>query len=86
MFFLDIVLLRIYKSLALPDFGYADIQSMTNLTMVSFAKETKSMHYNAALGITGEIKGISQTKLYEKLGLGTLNSDVGSEDFVFYSK
>ena len=44
------------------------------------------MHYNAALGITGEIKGISQTKLYEKLGLETLNSDVGSEDFVFYSK
>ena len=33
---------------------------------------TEQIQYNAALAITGEIKGISHTKLYKKLTLESL--------------
>lgn len=42
------------------------------------------MQYNATLVITGatQTTRTSQTKLYEKLGLETLTSDVGLKDHV----
>lgn len=46
------------------------------------------MQYNATLAITGatQTTRTSQTKLYEKVGLETLTSDVGLKDHVPKSK
>ena len=34
-----------------------------------FGNNTETVQYNAALGITGAIRGNSQEKLYQELGL-----------------
>ena len=39
------------------------------LSNASFSKKTKSVQYNAVLGITGAIKASSREKLYEEFGL-----------------
>ena len=38
----------------------------------SFCKKLESVQYNAALAITGTIKGTSQVKLYKEVGLELL--------------
>ena len=38
------------------------------MTNQSFTQKTERTQYNAALAITGAIKGTSQSKLYSKLG------------------
>ena len=38
----------------------------------SFSNKSERVQYNAALAITGAIRGTSQTKLYNKLGLESL--------------
>ena len=42
------------------------------LTNDSFCKKLGSVQYNAALAITGAVKGTSQVKLYKELGLESL--------------
>ena len=64
-------LLIIYKSFIRPHLDYCDIiydQSNNK----SFCTKIEHMQYNAALAITGAIKGTSQTKLYKELGLESL--------------
>ena len=39
---------------------------------MSFQQKMETIHYNAALAITGAIRGSSQEKLYQELGLETL--------------
>ena len=38
----------------------------------SFHQRLESLQYNAALAITGEIRGTSKEKLYNELGLESL--------------
>ena len=61
-------LLTIYKSFIRPLLDYADV-IYDQPSNTSFSKKIKSVQYNAALAITGAIKGSSCEKLYQELGL-----------------
>ena len=61
-------LLTIYKSFIRPLLDYADV-IYDQPSNVSFSKKIESVQYNAALAITGAIKGSSCEKLYQELGL-----------------
>ena len=50
------------------------ISSMTNLKMNFFYEKLTSIHYKAALAITGAIQGISPEKIYQELGVESLKS------------
>ena len=61
-------LLTIYKSFVRPHLDYGDViydQHYNN----SFHQKLESIQYNAALAITGAIRGSSCGKLYQELGL-----------------
>ena len=64
-------LLAIYKSFIRPHLDYGDIiydQAYNAL----FHQKLESIQYNSALAITGAIRGTSTEKLYNELGLKTL--------------
>ena len=64
-------LLTLYKSFARPHLDYADIiyDQPHNERLCS---RIESIQYNAALAITGAIKGTSRERLYQELGLESL--------------
>ena len=64
-------LLRIYKSFVRPHlaYGYILYDQPNNKC---FCLKIEAVKYNAALAITGAIKGTSQIKLYRELGLEAL--------------
>ena len=72
-------LLNIYKSFIRPHLDYGDViyDQPHNDT---FCRMIESVQYNAALAITGAIKGSSRDRLYQELGLETLVTDDGTED------
>ena len=61
-------LLTIYKCFIRPHLDYGDIiyDQAYNL---SFYQKLESIQYNAALALTGAIRGSSREKLYQELGL-----------------
>ena len=64
-------LLTIYKSFVRPHLDYGDViydQYYNN----SFHQKLESIQYNAALAITGAIRGSSREKLYQELALESL--------------
>ena len=64
-------LLTFYKSFVRPHLDYGDViydQHYNN----SFHQKLESIQYNAALAITGAIRGSSREKLYQELGLESL--------------
>ena len=64
-------LITIYKSFIRPHLDYGDIlydQTFNN----SFRERLESIQYNAALAITGAIRGSSREKLYQKLGFESI--------------
>ena len=66
-------LVTIYKSFVRPHLDYADfIYDKPNNN--SFIQNIEAIQYNAALAITGAIKGTSKEKLYDELGLESLSS------------
>ena len=65
-------LLTIYKCFIRPNLDYGDF--MVLWFNGSFCSKIESIQYNAALAITGAIRQTSQTKLYRKLGLGSIKS------------
>ena len=66
-------LLTIYKSFIRPHFDYGDIiYDQTYNT--SFHQRLELLQYNAALAITGAIHGTSKEKLYNELGLESLQN------------
>ena len=66
-------LLTIYICFIRPNLDYGDfIYDHPNND--SFCNKIESVQYNAALAITGAIRGTSLTKLYNKLGLESLTS------------
>ena len=60
-------LLTIYKSFVRPHFDYGDI-IYDHPNNENLNQKIERIQYNAALAITGVIKGTSQSKLYNKLG------------------
>ena len=64
-------LLTIYKSFVRPHLDYGDI-IYDQPNNESFCQKFESRQYNAALDITGAIRGTSQTKIYAELGLESL--------------
>ena len=66
-------LLTVYKSFIRPLLDYGDI-IYDKAFNESFHEKLESLQYNAALAITGAIKGSSTEKLYEALGLESLKS------------
>ena len=66
-------LLTIYKSFIRPHLDYGDMiydQSYNT----SFHQRLEPLQYNAALAITGAIRGTSKEKLFNKLGLESLQN------------
>ena len=64
-------LLTIYKSFVRPHLDYGDvIYDQPNISRLS--DKIESVQYNAALAITGAIRGTSKEKLYQELGLESL--------------
>ena len=64
-------LLTIHKCFIRPHLDYGDvIYDQPNLS--SLANKIESVQYNAALPITGAIRGTSKEKLYQELGFGSL--------------
>ena len=66
-------LLTIYKSFIRPHLDYCNI-IYNQPNNESFCTKIERIQYNAALAITGAIKGTSCTKLYKELGLESLRS------------
>ena len=67
-----LALLTIYKCFTRPNLDYGDF--MVLWFNGSFCSKIESIQYNAALAITGAIRQTSQTKLYRKLGLESIES------------
>ena len=66
-------LLTIYKSFVRPHLNYGDvIYDQPNNSRLS--DKIESVQYNAALAITGAIRGTSKEKLYQELGLESLKN------------
>ena len=66
-------LLTIYKSFLGPHLDYGDV-IYDRAFNKSFQNKLESVQYNAALAITGAIRGSSREKLYQELGLESLKS------------
>ena len=64
-------LLTIYKSLIRLHLDYCDV-IYDQPNNESFCTKIERIQYNAALAITGAIRGTSQIKLYKELGLESL--------------
>ena len=64
-------LLTIYKSFIRPDLDYGDVIYDQGYN-VSFQQKVESIQYNAAIAITGAIRGTSKKKIFEELGLESL--------------
>ena len=64
-------LLTIYKSFIIPDLDYGDV-IYDQTCNVSFHQKLESIQYNSVLAIMGAIRGTSTEKLYNELGLETL--------------
>ena len=64
-------LITIFKSFIRPHLDYGDIiYDRANNT--SFHQNIESIQYNAALAITGAVRGTSREKLYQELGFESL--------------
>ena len=64
-------LLTIYKSFIRPHLDYGDI-IYDQAYNASFHQKIELLQYNACLAKTGAIRGTSREKLYEELGLESL--------------
>ena len=65
-------LLNIYKSFIRPHLDYGDVK-YNQPQNDTFCKMIESVQYNAALAITGAIKGSSRERFYQELGLESLS-------------
>ena len=66
-------LITIYKSFARPHLGYGEIIYDQTFNE-SFHQRIESIQYNAAIAITGSIRGTSSEMLYQELGFESLRS------------
>ena len=61
-------LAQIYKSFIRPHLDYGDVIH-DKAFIRSFQKKLESIQWDAALAITGTIRGTSREKIYSELGL-----------------
>ena len=75
----------IYKSFIRPHLDYADVifDKPRNAT---FSNRIASVQYNAALAITGTIRGTSKEKLYQEFGFETMKARRWFQNFVVFIK
>ena len=78
-------LLTIYKNFIRPILDYPDIIYQKPLTE-SFKDKLEIVQYNAALVITGAIKGTSRDRIYRELGLESLAERRWSHKISFFHK
>ena len=64
-------LITTFKSFIRPHFDYGDI-IYDRAYNTSFHQNIESIQYNAALAITGAVRGTSREKLYQELGFESL--------------
>ena len=69
-------LITLYKSFARPHLDYADIVYDQPIKL-NLCNKIETCQYNAALAITGAIKGSSKERLYQELGFKYLSSRRG---------
>ena len=74
-------LITIYKLFARPHLGYGDIIYDQTFNE-SFHQRTESIQYNAAIAITGAIRGTSSEKLYQELPEDGLGNYVYSTKYI----
>ena len=67
-----IFLLAIYKSFIRPHLDYGDV-IYDQPNNISLCKKIESIQYNAALPITGAIRGTSKERMYQELGFEYLS-------------
>ena len=77
-------LLTIYKSFLRPHLDYMEV-IYDRAFNESFRNKLESVQYNAALAITGAIRGSSREKLYQGLGLKSLKSQPWYQKLCLYS-
>ena len=65
-------LINIYKAFIRPHLDYSDI-IYDDPSNIKFCQKNESVQYNAALAITGTIRGTSREKLYQELGFEHLH-------------
>ena len=73
-----------YKSFVRPHLDYGDI-IYDKAFIGPFQKKLESIQYNAALAITGSVRGTSREKIYSELGVESLD-DFGTEHYLFFIK
>ena len=78
-------LLTIYKSFVRPNLDYADIIYYKPFNE-SFKRKIEMVQYKPALMITGAIKGTSRDRLYQELGLESLEDRRWSRRIFFFHK
>ena len=78
-------LINIYKAFIRPHLDYGDI-IYDNSSNATFSQMIESVQYNAALAITGAIRGSSREKLYRELGLESLQDRRWYRKLCFYYK
>ena len=66
-------LITIYKAFVRPHLDYIDIVYGQAFNL-SFQHKLESIQYRACLAITGAIRGTSKEKIYQELGLESLQS------------
>ena len=71
IFYQALHLSPIYKAFIRPHLDYGDILYDQAYNM-SFHQKLESIQYNACLAITGAIRGTSKEKLYQEIGLESL--------------
>ena len=76
-------MITIYKSFIRPQLDYGDIV-FDRAFNKSFHKNLESIQYNAAIAITGAIRGTSSEKLFQELGLESLKSRCWLRKCLFY--
>ena len=74
-----------YKAYVRPHLDYGDL-IYDNSSNASLSQMIESVQYNAALAITGAIRGSSREKLYHKLGLESLHDRRWYRKLCFYYK
>ena len=78
-------LLTIYKSFVRPHLDYGDV-IYDQPNNKSFIDKIESVQYDAALAITGAIRGTSRIKLYKELGLESLKDRRWMHRLFFFRK
>ena len=77
------ILINIHKACVRPHLDYRYV-IYDNSSNANLSQMIKSVHYNAALVITGAISGSSRERLYQELGLESLHDRRWYRKLYFY--